>query len=83
MYQSQIKEINKSINKTGKVIISLGCSFVQGQGAVDMELLEQYPVVHKYLTNEPTIGDDNLDEILEKFSLIKRKHDGNLDFTFM
>lgn len=42
MYRKQIKEINEGIKRNKKAIISIGCSFVQGQGAVDDNLYVDY-----------------------------------------
>jgi hypothetical protein len=42
MYNFQIPLINYGINRTGKVIVSLGCSFVQGQGAFDDEIYDRF-----------------------------------------
>ena len=42
MYQNQIKKINEQLKTTDKAIIALGCSFVQGQGAVNDELYTEY-----------------------------------------
>jgi hypothetical protein len=42
MYNKQIIEINKDLKRTGKAIISLGCSFVEGQGAVDQSIYDNY-----------------------------------------
>jgi hypothetical protein len=42
MYNFQIPLINYGINRTGKVIVALGCSFVQGQGAFDDEIYDRF-----------------------------------------
>lgn len=42
MYYKQVEKINQDIARTGRAIVSLGCSFVQGQGAVNDELYEHY-----------------------------------------
>lgn len=84
MFKSQIEEINKSINKTGKVIISLGCSFVQGQGAVDIEILEQYPEIYERFTNHNYLcNEDIVKELVNKYPLLTSNHPGIIDFTFM
>lgn len=41
-YQKTIPQINDSLRKTGKAIISLGCSFVEGMGALDDIMYEKY-----------------------------------------
>ena len=40
---SQIEQINKDIIRTKRVIISLGCSFVQGVGAIAEDIYNNYP----------------------------------------
>jgi hypothetical protein len=42
MYNKQIIEINDDLKRTRKAIISLGCSFVEGQGAIDQEIYDNY-----------------------------------------
>jgi len=42
MYFKYIDKINKDLKRTKKAVISLGCSFVEGQGAVDQDLYESY-----------------------------------------
>lgn len=42
MFKEFIPDINVSIKKTKKVIISLGCSFVQGQGAINENIYKDY-----------------------------------------
>ena len=40
MHKRYIEGINKTIMRTGKAVIGIGCSFVEGQGAIDQELYE-------------------------------------------
>lgn len=42
MYKSQINEINLSLKHTKKAIITIGCSFAQGQGAINQELYDNH-----------------------------------------
>lgn len=49
MQNSQITEINNSLLKTNRAIVALGCSFVDGQGAVDDLLYERYTWEYKDL----------------------------------
>lgn len=44
MHFDFIPEINESLKKTKKAIITLGCSFVEGHGAVAQKLWDQYYV---------------------------------------
>ena len=40
MFHHQIKKINNDLKRTKRAIISFGCSFVEGQGAIDQDLYE-------------------------------------------
>lgn len=42
MYKEQVSVIAKDLKKTKKAIVAIGCSFVQGQGAVNDELYQDY-----------------------------------------
>jgi len=42
MFKNQIEQINKDIRKTKRAIIALGCSFVQGSGALSEEIYNNY-----------------------------------------
>jgi hypothetical protein len=87
MYNKQIQEINKDLEKTGKAIIALGCSFVQGQGAFDDEMYENYK------WNFPGMGSPlQIDlkpseeaEVLSKYPTVisNKGHIPSLDFKFM
>lgn len=84
MYQKHVDEINKSIKTTKKAIISIGCSFVQGQGAVNAELYTDYKWnfdglgVPLYLTLPP----DEEKALMKKYPSVV-KQNGKLDFRFM
>jgi hypothetical protein len=84
MYRKQIAEINESIKTTKKAIISLGCSFVQGQGAVNPELYEEYKWnydglgVPLYLK----LPEKEEKELLKKYPLVTKQGD-ELFFRFM
>jgi hypothetical protein len=84
MYRQQIPEINKSIKTTKKAIISIGCSFVQGQGAVNPDLYSEYDWkfdglgVPLYLELPP----DEEKILMKKYPSVIKK-DGKLDFRFM
>lgn len=85
MYQQQIAKINADIDRTGKAIISLGCSFVQGQGAVDDELYDNYEWQYEKLGVPLKLELSNAEkkEVLNKYPSVGKNPDGNLDFTFM
>jgi hypothetical protein len=84
MYKKQIAGINDSIRKTKKAIISIGCSFVQGQGAVNNELYTDYKWsfdglgIPLYLTLPP----DEETALMKKYPSVIKK-DGTLNFRFM
>ena len=85
MYFRQVDEINKQLEKTNKAIIALGCSFVQGQGAVNDELYLQYKW-HTGDLGKPLdiqISAQEQADILKKYPSVTRGPDGKLDFTFM
>lgn len=42
MFRDHIPNINKDIQRTKRAIISIGCSFVQGHGAVVQEIYDRY-----------------------------------------
>ena len=42
MHFESIPEVNRGILKNRKVIITIGCSFVEGQGALDQKLWDKY-----------------------------------------
>jgi hypothetical protein len=42
MHFDRINQINKDIERTGRAIISLGCSFVEGQGSITEEIYNKY-----------------------------------------
>jgi len=87
MYNKQIKEINEDLEKTGKAIIALGCSFVQGQGSVDDDMYKNYkwnfPGMGTPLEIELATGQK--EEILANYPTVE-SNKGNpnaLDFKFM
>ena len=84
MYSKQITKINKDLEKTGKAIIALGCSFVQGQGAVDDELYTNYKWSYNGLGAplEIQVDDAERNFILNNYKNVEITYD-KLDFTFM
>ncbi len=85
MHRHQINQINQDIARTGRAIIGLGCSFVQGQGAVDDELYEKYKWKFIELGKllEIDINEKQKREILKKYPSVILDKTNNLDFTFM
>lgn len=87
MYKSRIPEINESLAKTRKAIISLGCSFTEGQGAIDDELYTEYNWVNsKILGNgmEVNLTKAQMIEICKKYKNVRFDFTGTkLDFSSM
>lgn len=85
MYRKQIEEINERLKFTDKAIIAIGCSFVQGQGAVNDELYVNYewkiPQMGMPLAISTTPEEQK--ELLKKYPNITKRDDEVLDFTFM
>lgn len=84
MYFKQVKEINESLRKTGKAIISIGCSFVEGQGAMDQDVYDNYEWTMEEVgvPMEPVISKKERKELLKKYPELF--FDGNnINWTFM
>jgi len=84
MYFDQVKEINRSLKKTGKAIISLGCSFVEGQGAIDQELYNNYEwtMQRTGVPMQPVLSKKQSIQLKRKYPELES--DGkNINFTFM
>jgi hypothetical protein len=84
MYNTQILEINKDLEKTGKAIIALGCSFVQGQGAFNDELYDKYKWVYKGLGSplEIDVTPEEQRELFAKYPDVKSAPGSPLPFDF-
>jgi hypothetical protein len=85
MFQKEISKINEDLKRTKKAIIALGCSYAEGQGAVDDELYTNYTWTH------PSVGEP-LDikitlkergEILKKYPILTPESNGKINFRFM
>jgi len=84
MYRSQVKEIIEDLKKTKKAIVAIGCSFVQGQGAVNDELYINYPwEFHKGIPLDIQVSASEQATILKNYPLVGKSPNGKLDFTFM
>lgn len=82
MFRQQYTQINESLRETKKAIVALGCSFVQGQGALSPELLTKYqwevsPTGFMF----PKLSEEQKQEIQIEYNL--RENFGRLDFTFV
>jgi hypothetical protein len=86
MFQQQIKQINEQLKRTNRAIISLGCSFVQGQGAVDDNLYTDYAWKFNGLGTrlELQATDAEKNKLIQHHpGLINYDAAGSLTFTFM
>ena len=84
MYKKHISDINETIKKTGKVIIGLGCSFVQGDGAVNDELYTSYKSLPKFgSVTEWDLTEQEKKEILARYPNVTADEAGNLRFLQM
>lgn len=84
MYIRQVDEINESLAKTKKAIISLGCSFVEGQGAIDQEIYTNYDWTMRQtgVPMEAKMSEAERNELLSKYPILK--FDGaNINWTDM
>jgi hypothetical protein len=84
MFRKQVKEINNDLKHTRKAIIALGCSFVQGQGAVNDELYQDYKwdMVEIGKKLEIQLTSKEKAELLNKYSNLS-VHSTVIDFTLM
>lgn len=80
----KIDEINRNLKITKKAIISLGCSFVEGQGAIDQDIYERYTwsFVDYKGCMVPNINDKEIDKLIEENSILSVKN-GEIDWNLM
>lgn len=85
MYDIQIVEATKDLKKTKRAIVAIGCSFVQGQGAVNDELYENYKWHYKGPGHPlvPLIDSKTTRSLFKKYKNLKLGFDRKIDFTFM
>ena len=85
MYDKQIIEINKDLKRTRKAIISLGCSFVEGQGAVDQDIYDNcdWSMLKTGVPMEPVLTKDEQSKLLEKHPELSLLDNGSINWTFM
>jgi hypothetical protein len=84
MYYEQVEKINADIERTGRAIIALGCSFVQGQGAVNDELYVDYDWHFERIGIPLSIKatPEQKQEIASRYPNVKHSAHG-VDFTMM
>jgi hypothetical protein len=85
MFRKNITAINKDLERTGKAIISLGCSFVEGQGAVNDEMYSEYQwdFIKLGTPLQLNANEKTQKDILARYPIVGKGPDGKLDFTFM
>ena len=84
MYKKQVEKINKDLKRTGKAIVALGCSFVQGQGAVNDDLYTDYKWNYVGLGYplEINVNKSEIAKILKDYPNLTFSA-GKFDFTYM
>jgi len=85
MFSSQIPIINEQIKKNNKVIISIGCSFVQAQGAIDDDLFDSHEWEYLGMGHPLKIKIDKRTEfdLVNRYPELKYHQDFGLDFSLM
>jgi len=85
MFSSQVKQINKDLAKKGRAIVSIGCSFVQGQGAINDEIFDNYNFKASDLGEVLKIQANNetREQLLSQYSSLYTGPNGVIDFTMM
>lgn len=85
MYNNKITEINNDLSRTRKAIISLGCSFVEGQGAIDQDIYELYnwSMLKTGVPMKPILTDVDKSKLLAAHKELRVGHNGDIDWTFM
>jgi hypothetical protein len=85
MYNKQIIEINNDLARTRKAIISLGCSFVEGQGAVDQDIYDNYEwiMTKTGIPMYPKVTDSQQSKLLADYPELVLSNTGTVNWTFM
>lgn len=85
MFESQVSIINDKIKKNNKVIISIGCSFVQGQGAIDDDLFDRYEWEYLGMGHPLKIKADknHTNHLLATYPELRPHYSNGIDFSLM
>lgn len=85
MYNNQIIEVNEDLKKTRKAIISIGCSFVEGQGAVDQQIYDNYKwtMAKTGIPMKPVISNSEKSKLLADHPELSIDSNGVIDWKFM
>lgn len=84
MYKSQVIQINKDLKKTRKAIIAIGCSFVQGQGAFNDDVYQNYK--WNFEEGQPltfNLSSKERKRLTKSNPILTVDLDGTVDFTMM
>lgn len=84
MHRYQIKKINQDILRTKRAIISLGCSFTYGSGAINEEIYKNYKWISTYETGTTPqwfLSYDDKKKLISEFPDIEIESDGRLNFV--
>ncbi len=82
MYSYMIPIINEDLKKTQKAIISLGCSFVQGHGAIQEDIYKNYTWTSDGTANiHWKLSKEQQQKIVEEYPNVKIHFNGLVDFT--
>lgn len=79
MFKEEYNRLNAGIEKNRKIILSFGCSFAEGQGAIEQELIDNYPWymdAGNYLKWDKCTHDQK-QEIISKYPDIKKQPFGD------
>jgi hypothetical protein len=79
-YSKDIHKINSNLQKTKKLFISTGCSYVHGMSAWDLDFLDEFPPIfenHRYSFNHLT--NDEKEYVLKKYSNLSINNDNSLN----
>lgn len=83
MYTDLIPKINEDIKRTKKAIISIGCSFVQGHGAISEDIYNNYTwegLQHNSVNWK--LSESDIVELTTKYPEIVRAPHGGVNFSF-
>lgn len=79
-----IPYINDSLQQTRKLLITLGCSYTTGVGAVDQDILDRYPVVYSNGEVDLNLLDNaTKKEFLDTYENLGTRPDGKLSWINM
>lgn len=74
-----VEQINSSLAKTSRAIISMGCSFVAGQGALDDEVFEDYKITYPGPGYKLVVQRDKIIEFKLAFPELSVNYLGQID----